>query len=168
MAIKIRRAKITDIPSLVEKANKFYNFLKDHGARDIAKEESVLRGGIVIELGSGFSNPNWYVAVAVKDEEVIAFSIGVLEYCSPISEYNKCVRIHADYQENDSLAGGRILLSMWGLIETWAKENGASYFYANVHPGNQPSVRGVKYLGFKHHYTQFYRPIELEKKEEVI
>jgi hypothetical protein len=164
--IQIRRAKITDIPSLVDKVQKFYSFLKDRGARDIAHDEAVLRGGIVIEIGAGFSNPNWLCVVAVKDSEVIAFMVGILEYCSPTSEYHRCVKIHADYLENNSLAGGRVLLGMWGVIESWAKDNGVGYFYANIHPGNQSSVRAAKSIGFKHQYTQFYRPIEQEKKVE--
>ena len=92
--------------------------------------------------------------------------IGILEYCSPTSEFHRCVRIHADYLDNDTFAGPKVLMGMWGVIEEWAKEHGASYFYANIHPGNQSSVRAAKSIGFKHHYTQFYRPIELEKKVE--
>ena len=164
--IQIRKAKISDIPSLVDKLQKFYSFLKDRGARDIAHDELVLRGGIVIEIGAGFSNPNWLCVVAVKDGEVVAFMVAMLEYCSPIAEYHKCVKIHADYLENDSLAGGKVLLGMWGMLESWAKDNGAGYFYANIHPGNQPSVRSAKSIGFKHQYTQFYRPVELERKVE--
>ena len=90
MKIQIRRAKISDIPSLVEKVQKFYSFLKDRGARDIAHDEAVLRGGIVIEIGAGFSNPNCLYVVAVKDSEVVAFMIGLLEYCPPTSEFHRC------------------------------------------------------------------------------
>ena len=161
--IQIRRAKITDIPSLVDKVQKFYSFLKDRGARDIAHDEAVLRGGIVIEIGNGFSNPNWFCTVAVKDSEVVAYIIGNLEFCSPIAEYHKCVKIqalHNDQGDSNSLVGGKVLLGLWGMMEAWAKENGASYFYANIHPGNQPSVRSAKLIGFKHQYTQFYRSIE--------
>lgn len=166
MKIQIRKARISDIPSLVDKVQKFYSFLKERGARDIAHDEAVLRGGIVIEIGAGFSNPNWLCVVAVRGVEVVAFMVGILEYCSPTSEYHRCVKIHADYLENDSLVGGRVLLGMWGVIESWAKDHGAGYFYANIHPGNQPSVRAAKSIGFKHQYTQFYRPVELEKKVE--
>ena len=161
--IQIRKAKISDIPSLVDKVQKFYSFLKDRGARDIAHDELVLRGGVVIEIGAGFSNPNWYCTVAVKDSEVVAYIIGSLEFCSPISEYHKCVKIHAlhnDQGDGDSLVGGKVLLGLWSMIEAWAKENGASFFYANIHPGNQPSVRSAKLIGFKHQYTQFYRSVE--------
>jgi hypothetical protein len=165
--IQIRRAKISDIPSLVDKVQKFYTFLKDRGARDIAHDESVLRGGIVIQIGTGFSDPNWFCTVAVKDQEVIAYMIGSLEYCAPTAEYHKCVKIHAmhnDQGNTDSLVGGKVLLGLWGMMETWAKECGASYFYANIHPGNQPSVRSAKIIGFKHQYTQFYRSVEVENK----
>jgi hypothetical protein len=164
--IQIRRAKITDIPSLVDKVQKFYSFLKDRGARDIAHDDAVLRGGIIIEIGAGFSNPNWMCVVAVKNSEVIAFMIGILEYCSPISEFHKCVKIHADYLDDNSLVGGKVLLGLWRVLEAWAKESGAGFFYANIHPGNQPSVRAAKSIGFKHQYTQFYRPVELDKKVE--
>jgi hypothetical protein len=167
MKIKIRRAKISDIPNLVDKLYEFYNVLKDRGARDVAHDDNVLRGGITIEIGNGFSNTNWFCIVADKGGEIIAFMIGILEFCSPTSEHFKCVRLHAGQLDNDSLIGPRVLLGMWGLMEDWAKESGAGYFYANVHPGNQPSVRAVKKVGFKHHYTQFYRPIELETSEEV-
>jgi len=166
MKIKIRKAKISDLPSLVEKMQKFYTFLRDRGASDIAKNDNVLRGGIVIETGNGFCNPNWLFVVAVKDTEVVGFIISIIEFCSPISEYHKCVKIHADYQESDTLAGPKILLGMWGIVEDWAKEQGASFYYANVHPGNQSSVRAVKHIGFKHKYTQFHRLVDMEKKVE--
>jgi hypothetical protein len=166
MKIKIRRAKISDIPQLVDKLNTFYDVLKSKGAKDIALDENVLRGGITIEIGNGFSNPNWFCVVADRNGEIIAFMLGILEFCSPTAEHFKCVRVSSTYSESDTLVGPRVVLGMWGLIQDWAKEQGAGYFYANVHPGNQPSVRGVKYLGFKHHYTQFYRPLE-QATEEV-
>jgi hypothetical protein len=165
MKIKIRRAKISDIPQLVDKIVNFYDILKEKGAKDIARDENVLRGGTTIEIGNGFSNPNWLCIVAEKSGEIIAFMIGILEFCSPVSEQFKCVKIYSTYSEDDSMVGPKVIISMWGLIQDWAKEQGAGYFYANIHPGNQPSVRGAKYLGFKHHYTQFYRPIELESEE---
>ena len=167
MKIKIRRAKISDIPNLVDKIYDFYTVLKDKGAKDIAFDNDVLRGGITIEVGNGFSNPNWFCVVADKDGEIISFMLGILEYCSPVSEHFKCVRLHASYLEENSLVGPRVLMGMWGLLEDWSKEHGAGYYYANVHPGNQASVRAVKKVGFKHHYTQFYRPVEFESKEEV-
>ena len=126
----------------------------------------VLRGGIVIEIGNGFTNPDWFCVVADRGREIMAFMIGILEFCSPVEQHLKRVRIHANYNNDDSLASPRLLMSMWGLMEDWAKERGAGYFYANIHPGNQPSVRAAKRVGFKHHYTQFYRPIELEPVEE--
>ena len=165
--IKVRRAKLSDIPQLVDKLQMFYEHLKDRGARDITTNPDVLRGGITIEIGMGFSNPNWYCVVAERDREILAFMIGILEHCSPIEEHLKRVRIHADLLVDDSLVGPRLLMSLWGLMEDWAKESGAGYFYANIHPGNQPSVRAAKRVGFKHHYTQFYRPLEIETLEEV-
>ena len=162
MKIQVRKAKIIDIPSLIDKMFEFYVKLRNRGALDIAKSDSVLKGGVVIEIGNGFSNPNWNCFVAVKDLEVLAFIVGIIEFCSPISEYHKCVRIHADYQAEGSLLGPRLNLAMWSQIEEWAQEQGAGYYYANVHPGNQPSVRAVKHVKFKHGYTQFYRPVKLD------
>ena len=167
MKIKIRKAKIIDIPSLVDKLFMFYTYLRDEKrAIDIAKDDNVLRGGIVIEVGNGFSNPNWQCVVAVQDSEIVAFIIGILEFCAPISEHHKCIRIHANYQDSGTMAGGKILLSLWSLLEVWAKEQGASYFYANIHPGNQPSVRAAKHIGFKHQYTQFYKSVTDSKLED--
>jgi hypothetical protein len=168
MKIKIRKAKISDIPSLVEKMQRFYELIREKGASDVAKDNNILKGGIVIEVGNGFCNPNWLFVVATKDSDVIGFIIAITEFCSPVSEYHKCIKIHADYQESDTLIGPKILLGMWGIVEDWAKENNASYYYANVHPGNQSSVRAVKHIGFKHKYTQFHRLVELEKKEEEV
>lgn len=164
--IQVRRAKIIDIAAVIEKLFKFYQILRDKGARDIAQNDGILRGGTIIEVGNGFANPNWFCAVATKDQEVLAFMIAVLEFCQPICEYHKCVRIHADYQETDTFVGPKLLTAMWDLIETWAEENGASFFYANIHPGNQPSIRAAKSIGFKHQYTQFFRPVGLKKQEE--
>lgn len=168
MKIKVRRAKIQDVPQLVERIKDFYDIIKTKGARDLAQDESVLKGGIVIEVGNGFVNPNYYCIIAEKDGDIVAFMIGVLEFCSPVCEYLKCVRIHANYLNNDSLAGPKVLTAMWKLMEDWAEEHGAGFFYANIHPGNQPSVRAAKSIGFKHHYTQFFKLVgESEKEEEV-
>ena len=165
--IKIRKAKVSDIPRLMDKVHEFYDILKTKGAKDIAQDDSVLRGGIAIEIGTGYNNPNWLCILAERGEDIIAFMVGILEFCGPTSEALKCVRIHASFLKEDSLIGPKIIRSIWGEIVEWAKENGAGYFYANIHPGNQPSVRGAKHLGFKHHYTQFYRSIELENVEEA-
>ncbi len=167
MKTKIRKVKIGDIPRLVDGIFDFFTILKTKGAKDIVKDDEVLRGGITIKLGNGFSDPNWYCVVAERGEELIAFMIVTLEFCSPIDEHFKCVRVQANYLKDDTLAGPRVLMGMWGMVEDWAKEHGAGYFYANIHPGNQPSVRAAKRIGFKHHYTQFYRPIELETTEEL-
>lgn len=166
MAIQVRKAKLADIPKLVDKLHDFYDFLKQKGAKDIASEDNVLRGGITIEVGTGFSNPNWFCVVADKDGELIAFMIGLLEFCTPTSEAFKCVRVHANYLNESSFVGPKVLMGLWGLMEDWAKENGAEFFYANIHPGNQPSIRAAKQIGFKHHYTQFYRPVEIKTEME--
>jgi hypothetical protein len=166
MKIKVRRVKVSDIRQLQEKLFDFYEIQKKIGCRDINKDSNVLWGGIAIELGVGFNNPNWYCVVADKDGELIALMIGVLEFCSPIAEDLKCVRIRANFLDEDSLIGPKILSKMWGMLNNWAKDMGAGHFYANIHPGNQPSVRTAKRIGFKHHYTQFYRPVVLDETEE--
>lgn len=168
MKIKIRKAKIQDVPQLIEKIKDFYDIIKTKGARDLAQDESVLKGGIVIEVGNGFVNPNYHCIIAENDGVIVAFMIGVLEFCSPVCEYLKCVRIHASYLNNDSLIGPKVLTTMWELMEDWAKGNGAGFFYANIHPGNQSSVRTAKSVGFKHHYTQFFKLVgDMEKEEEA-
>ena len=166
MAIKVRRAKVSDIRQLQEKLFEMYGVQIEKGCKDVNKNPDVLWGGIAIEIGNGFANPNWYCVLAEKDGNIIAFMIGLLEFCSPVAEDLKCVRIAASFSEENSLVGGRVLTKLWELINNWAKDVGAGHFYANVHPGNQPSVRGVKHLGFKHHYTQFYRPIVMDETEE--
>ncbi len=165
MKVQIRRAKVSDVKQLQEKMFDLCVKQKDIGAKDVAKDDNVLWGGSTIEIGTGFSNPNWYCVVADRGGDIIAFMVGILEFCSPISEDLKTVRIHALSLENDSLIGPRVLMGMWGLMEDWAKECGAGHFYANILPGNQPSIRAAKKIGFKHHYTQFYRPVTMEMEE---
>lgn len=166
MKIKVRRAKVSDIPQLVDKLQEFYTVVKDKGARDITKNEDTLRGGVVIELGHGFNNPNWCCVVGDRVGEIVSVMVGVLEFCSPISEFLRCVRINANFLKDDSLVGPRVIMAMWGIMRDWAKENGAEYFYCNIHPGNASSIRAAKHIGFKHHYTQFYRPLDMETEEQ--
>jgi hypothetical protein len=166
VAIKVRRAKVSDIRQLQEKLFEMYEIQKKIGCKDVNKSPDVLWGGIAIEIGNGFSNPNWLCVLAEKDGEIIAFMIGLLEFCSPVAEDLKCVRIAASFSDENSLVGPKVLTKLWGLINNWAKDVGAGHFYANIHPGNQPSVRGAKHLGFKHHYTQFYRPVVMDETEE--
>jgi len=163
--IKVRRAKVSDIRQLQEKLFKFYEIQIGKGCKDINKDPDVLWGGIAIEVGNGFSNPNWYCVLAEKDGEVIAFLIGILEFCSPIAENLKCIRVAASFLDEDSFAGPKVLTKMWEMLHNWAKDMGAGHFYANVHPGNQPSIRTVKKMGFNHHYTQFYRPVIMDEVE---
>lgn len=165
--IKVRRAKYQDVPQLVDRLVEFYSGLAQKGAKDIETREAVLRGGVVAEVGTGIDNPHWHCIVAVKDLEVVGFMIGILQPCSPIQSDFRCVRIHAMFLDNDSLAAPKILKSMWGLMDSWSKENGAGHYYANIHPGNQPSVRAAKSIGFKHHYTQFYLTVEDERVDTI-
>jgi hypothetical protein len=169
MKIKVRRAQIADIPQLVDKLEMFYNILVEKGAKDISPIPDVLRGGVTIEVGMGYNNPDlWNCLVAVDSNGVIiGFCIGIQEFCGPVEPCLKRVRIHGLYIENDTLAAPRIITAMWNAMENWAQQIGAGYFYANIHPGNQPSVRAAKACHFKHHYTQFYRPVKLETEEEV-
>ena len=165
MKIKVRKAKVSDIRQLQERLFEMYEAQKKIGCKDINKNSDVLWGGIAIEIGNGFSNPNWHCVLAEKDGDIIAFMIGVLEFCSPVAEDFKCVRIAASFLDENSLAGPKILTKMWEAINRWAKDMGAGHFYANIHPGNQPSVRTAKKIGFKHHYTQFYRPVVMDEME---
>jgi len=162
MSIKIRKAKVSDIHKLQEKLFKMYQTQLDLGVRDLSENVDVLWGGATIEIGTGFSSPEWLCVLADRNGELIGFIIARLEFCSPVARDLKCVRVHAQYLEESSLAGGRVLSKMWELIQTWAKENGAGHFYANIHPGNQSSIRAAKKVGFRHHYTQFYKSIEEE------
>jgi hypothetical protein len=166
MKIKVRKARVSDVRKIMDKLFDFYRIIREKGARDIAKDDDVLWGGVGIEVGQGFHNPNWFCVVGDRVGELVSLMIGVLEFCSPVSEHLRCVRICANYSENDSLVGPRVVTAMWELVHDWAKENGAEYFYCNIHPGNAPSIRAAKHVGFKHHYTQFYRPLELETPEE--
>jgi hypothetical protein len=145
----------------------FYSILKERGAKDINRDDKVLEGGITIEVGNGFNSPNWYCVIADNGTEIMGFLIGVLEFCSPISEDMKCVRVHAIYLDNDSFIGPKILKAMWKELDDWAVLCGAGHYYANVHPGNQPSIRATKACGFKHHYTQFYRPVGKQPETEI-
>jgi hypothetical protein len=167
MKIKVRRAKVSDIPQLVDKMFSFYSILKERGAKDINRDDSVLRGGITIEVGNGFNSPNWFCVLADNETEIMGFLVGVLEFCSPVSEDMKCVRVHAIYLDNDSFIGPKILTAMWKELDDWAVLCGAGHYYANVHPGNQPSIRATKACGFKHHYTQFYRPVGKQSEREI-
>lgn len=173
MKIKVRKMSIADIPQLVDKMNNFYNILIEKGAKDISHDQNILRGGIVIEIGGMFNNPELACCIVALEEtgKLVGFIIGLQEFCSPVENCWKRVRVHGIYIENDSLAAPRIIEAMWKELECWGQQIGAGYFYANIHPGNQPSVRAAKSAGFKHHYTQFYRPIKLdqinEQKEEI-
>ncbi len=161
----VRRAKVVDIPQLVDKMFEFYVMLRDEkGAKDIAQDNGVLKGGVIIELGNGFCNPDWFIVLADRSGELVAFMIGILEFCSPVSEHLKCVRIHGNYLDENSLGGPRLLTTMWSKLNEWAYDKGAGYYYANIHPGNASSIRAAKHIKFKHHYTQFFKHVE--KPEE--
>ncbi len=158
MKVKIRRAKISDIPQLEDLLFEFYRIQRNLGVKTIVENDNVLKGGVAIELGSGFMSPNWMCIIAERAGDIIAVMIGVVEFCTPTASALKCVKITTNYLVDNSLAGPRVLIGIWGLMKDWATENGAEFFYSNIHPGNQPSIRAAKHVGFKHHFTQFYKP----------
>ena len=155
MAIIVRRAKVSDLPQLIDKMCEHAQGQKDFGVKTIAKDPQVVQGGMMIELGGCFLLPNYRIVLAEKDGDIVGYVIGVLEHCPPIDEYIKAVRIRADYINDKSLAAPKILTAMWNEIYKWGRAEGAGYFYGLIHPGNQPSIRTAKHAGFKHHMTQF-------------
>jgi hypothetical protein len=171
VAIKVRKAKISDIPQLIDKMCEHVEVQKKLGVKTIAHDPMVVRGGISIELGGCFLMPNYRIILADKEGDIVGYVIGVLEHCPPIDEYVKAVRIRADYVSEKSLAAPRILEAMWNEIYKWGKSEGAGYFYGLIHPGNQPSIRTAKHAGFKHHMTQFLvltTDLDSKDKKEVV
>ena len=162
MKIKIRKAKISDIPQLVDLLVDFYRIQRDKGVKTITEDDAVLKGGVTIEVGNGFANPAWMCVIADRAGSLVSCMIGVLEFCTPISKDLKCVKVLVNYLTDDSLVGPRVLSGVWKLMEEWASEHGAGFFYANIHPGNASSIRAAKHVGFKHQYTQFYKELTLE------
>lgn len=157
MATKIRPAKLSDVWELKNLIIEFRQHLANLGVKTIAKDENVLRGGTVIELGLTFENPNWCYIVAERDGELIGFIVGSIEQCGPTDSATLCMRIHGDYLRDNALSNPRILQKMWDALDKWGKSKGAEYYYCLIHPGNIPSIRTAKYVGFKHHMTQFIR-----------
>lgn len=157
MAIKVREAQLTDVWDLIEMVIEFRETQKEIGVKTIAKRPDVLRGGTVLELGLTFNDPAWKYIVADKDGTLVGFIVGCLESCGPTNEWDLCMRVHGDYLTEKSLANPKILLKMWELLDKWSQEKGAKYCYGMIHPGNQPSIKTAKYLGFKHHMTQFVK-----------
>jgi hypothetical protein len=158
----IRDARIHDIPQLEDMMIAFLLHQITLGNRLITKEPAQLKGGLVIELGMMYNDPGSKIIVAERNNQLVGFLIGVLEFCEPVCRFLKCVRIKADYMEESSIARGLILRKMWETLEEWAWKNGAEFFYGLIHPGNQSSIRVAKEVGFKHHFTQFVKIPKLE------
>jgi len=166
MAIQVRQAKLADVWELLEMLLEFRNQQRELGVRTIAQNPGVLRGGTVIELGLTFNDPQWKYIVAEKDGLLVGFIVCHIERCGPTDEHEFCMRIHGDYLKEKSMANPRVLQKMWELLDTWAKSKGAEYYYGLIHPGNQPSIKVAKHVGFKHHMTQFLKMCSQDRGEE--
>ncbi len=155
--ILIRRARLADLPQLEDLMVDFYETQRRRGSKTLARDPAVLRGGVVVELSMNFTNVNCQILVADKDRIIIGFFIAELVHCRPIEEYHRAVWIKGDYLPGKSLANPLILKKMWEEIYSWGVQNGASYFYGDIHQGNQPSIKTAKAAGFRHNMTRFLR-----------
>jgi len=160
--VKVRDARIYDIPQLRDMLVEFYNWQRKLGNK-IYTNGQLLEGGVTIELGAGFHNPMWKIIVAEREGSIIGLLIGILEHCGAIEKFTHCIRIKADYMKDSSLARPEILRKMWHRLVGWGTEFNVGYYYGLIHPGNQPSIKVAKEVGFRHHTTQFLR---LAQEEE--
>lgn len=153
----IRRAKIDDIPALVDMCMESALIQINHGNQLFSSDPAVLKGGFVIEIGMHFHNPMARMLVAQRQGELVGYMIASLEDCGPAEKHLRRVRIWGDYIRPalDSLRRPLVLLTMWEEIRKWSISMGAGYGIAFIHPGNTPSIRSAKRVGFKHHLTQF-------------
>lgn len=158
--ILIRNARVADIPQLEDLLIEFYEIQRRKGNKTLAKDPTVLRGGVILELGMNFTNPNCKIVVADKDNIIIGFFIAELTFCRPIEEYHRSVWIRGDYISGKSLANPRILEKMWLEIYKWGINNGASYFFGDIHQANQSSIRTAKSAGFTGKITKFIKLAE--------
>jgi hypothetical protein len=154
--VKIRDARVYDIPQLRDMMVEFINWQRKLGNK-IYTNGQFLEGGVTIELGAGFHNPMWKIIVAERDGIILGLLIGILEHCGPTEKFTNCVKIKADYMKDSSLARPIILRKMWQRLVNWGTDFNVGYYYGLIHPGNQPSIKAAKEVGFRHHSTQFLR-----------
>lgn len=156
VSIKIRDARIYDIPQIIDIMEEFVNWQIRLGNKTYTNGDH-LRGGLTIEIGSSFYDNRCKMIVAEKGGIITGLLIAVLEHCSPTDKFVNCVRIKADYIKDKSLRRPAILRAMWDKLLSWGDKFEAGYYYGLIHPGNQPSIRTAKEVGFRHHTTQFLR-----------
>jgi len=155
-SIKIRDARIYDLPQIIDIMEEFINWQIRLGNKVYASGDH-LKGGLTIEIGSSFYDNRCKMIVAEKGGLIVGLLIASLEHCSPTDRFVNCIRIKADYIKDKSLRRPAILRAMWDKLLTWGEKFEAGYYYGLIHPGNQPSIRTAKEVGFRHHTTQFLR-----------
>ena len=160
LKILIRNARVADIPQLEDLFMEFYVSQSKRGNKLIAKDQTVLRGGIILELGINFTNPECKIVVADKDNTLLGFFMAQMVFCRPIEEFHRAVWIRGDYITGRSVANALILKKMWQEIYKWGVANGGSYFYADIHQSNQASVKSAKGVGFHGNITRFLKLTE--------
>ena len=156
LEVRIREARIYDIPQIVDLMVEFIDWQRVKGNKVYAEGQH-LRGGVIIEIGAAFYNNLWKILIAERNNIVIGLLIGVMEHCGAIEKFNNCIRIKADYMKDNSLYRPKILRAMWNKMKEWGDEHKVGYYHGLIHPGNIPSIRTAKEVGFKHHTTQFLR-----------
>ena len=162
-SIKIRDARIYDIPQIVDMMEEFVQWQRRLGNK-IYTNGSMLRGGVVLEVGASFHDNMCKVIVAEKNGIIVGLLIAQLEHCGPMDKFATCVRIKADYIKDKSLRRPAVLRAMWNKLLNWGGKFEVGYYYGLIHPGNQPSIRTAKEAGFRHHTTQFLRLAQEEEE----
>lgn len=158
----VRRAKIEDLPELIDMCVESALIQVKHGNQLFSDDPNVLRGGFVIEAGMLFHSPRARIVVAQREENLIGYLIGTLEDCGPTEKFFRCVKIRGEYLRPamNSLQRPLVLLTMWETLRKWGIQMGADYFFSFIHPGNTPSIRVAKRGGFKHNMTQFVNIVD--------
>lgn len=162
-SIKIRDARIHDLPQIVDLMEEFILWQKKLGNK-IYTNGNMLRGGLIIDVGRSHDDQMCKLVVAEKHGIVVGLLIAQLEHCGPTDKFANCVRIKADYIKDKSLRRPAILKAMWQKLLDWGAKFDVGYYYGLIHPGNQPSIRTAKEAGFKHHTTQFLRLAQEEEE----
>ena len=91
--ILIRNARVADIPQLEDLFMEFYISQQKRGNKLIAKDPTVLRGGVILELGINFTNPDCKIVVADKDNTLLGFFMAQMVLCRAIEEFHRAVWI---------------------------------------------------------------------------